>query len=154
VTEREPIDPAHPPDRLAIGRWVVHPALRRLDGPGGEVVQLEPKVLGGLLDLAARPGRVVKRTELLEAVWNDGEVTESTRANLAVRRAGVWRTPPVECGLLAGTYRAELLARGEIREERLALSDLRSAEEIRLFNSLRGWVRVKLTGRPSAAGRW
>jgi para-aminobenzoate synthetase/4-amino-4-deoxychorismate lyase len=78
-------------------------------------------------------------------LWNpDGELTESTRANLAVRRGGVWVTPPVECGLLAGTFRAGLLERGELREERILLSELESAEEIRLINSVRGWIRVEL----------
>lgn len=81
-------------------------------------------------------------------LWNPrGELTESTRANLAVRRDGGWLTPPVECGLLAGTCRADLLASGELREERIGISELESAEEIRLLNSLRGWIRVTIRPR-------
>lgn len=78
-------------------------------------------------------------------LWNpDGELTESTRANLAVRRGDSWLTPPVECGLLAGTLRAELLEQGELAEERLLVSELQAVEEIRLLNSVRGWIRVEL----------
>ena len=54
-------------------------------------------------------------------LWNeDGEMTESTIANLVVELDGVRVTPPVECGLLAGTLRGELLDRGEIAERVVA----------------------------------
>ena len=39
-----------------------------------------------------------------------GEVTETTRANLAVRLEGRWVTPPLDAGLLPGCERAALLA--------------------------------------------
>ncbi|HCO44824.1 MAG TPA: hypothetical protein DIT63_12020, partial [Gammaproteobacteria bacterium] len=48
-------------------------------------------------------------------LWNRrGELTETTVANLAFLRDGVWYTPPVRCGLLPGTYRAALLAAGRL----------------------------------------
>lgn len=68
----------------------------------------------------------------------DGEATESTIANLAVEIDGVLCTPPVECGLLAGTARAELLARGVLRERRIPLDLLRARPRLFLFNSVRG----------------
>ena len=50
-------------------------------------------------------------------LWNDGgEVTETTTANIVADFGEGKVTPPVSCGLLAGTFRAELLARGEVRE--------------------------------------
>jgi para-aminobenzoate synthetase/4-amino-4-deoxychorismate lyase len=74
-------------------------------------------------------------------VNEEGEVTESTIANVVVRdRDGFW-TPPLECGLLAGTFRAELLERGAIREKRLTPDDLLDASEVWLINSVRGWRR-------------
>ena len=77
-------------------------------------------------------------------LWNEnGELTEFTIGNLVLRLDGVDWTPPRECGLLAGTYRAELLERGEIRERRLHIDDLERAEGIWLVNSLRG--RVPMT---------
>lgn len=74
-------------------------------------------------------------------LWNQrGEVTESTIANLVADVDGVRTTPPVTCGLLAGTYRAELLAGGVIRERVLTKDDLTHAARIWLINSLRGWI--------------
>jgi para-aminobenzoate synthetase / 4-amino-4-deoxychorismate lyase len=45
----------------------------------------------------------------------------------------------VHCGLLAGTFRAELLARGEIQERVVTLDDLRSASRVWLINSVHQW---------------
>jgi para-aminobenzoate synthetase/4-amino-4-deoxychorismate lyase len=53
-------------------------------------------------------------------------------------------TPPVSCGLLAGTQRAELLARGEITEKVLVPQDLYAADKVYLINSVRGWVTAEL----------
>jgi para-aminobenzoate synthetase/4-amino-4-deoxychorismate lyase len=76
-------------------------------------------------------------------LWNDaGEITESTEANIVLVRGGRRVTPPIECGLLPGTRRAELLERGEIVEERILLEELHAAEEIWLVNSVRGWIRA------------
>ena len=52
---------------------------------------------------------------------------------------GVRVTPPVDCGLLAGTFRAELLARREIQERVLTLDDLQSASRLWLINSVHEW---------------
>ena len=78
-------------------------------------------------------------------LWNaDGEVTELTRGNLVVQRGNERVTPPIDCGLLAGTLRAELLDRGEIREGVIAVEELRRAKRLWFVNSLRGWVEVRL----------
>ncbi|HEX6039244.1 aminodeoxychorismate synthase component I [Longimicrobium sp.] len=73
-----------------------------------------------------------------------GELTESTIANLVVRMDGALWTPPLDSGLLPGVFRAELLARGEIRERVLRVEDLADAEEIWLINSVRRWRRAEL----------
>ncbi len=73
-----------------------------------------------------------------------GELTESTIANLVVRIDGKDYTPPVSCGLLAGTFRAELLAQGKITERILYSTDLQKAEAIFLINSVRRWIAVEL----------
>ncbi len=73
-----------------------------------------------------------------------GEITESTVANLALRQGSRWLTPSAECGLLPGTFRAELLARGLLEEARLRRGDLETADEIWLINSLRGWIPTEL----------
>ncbi len=73
-----------------------------------------------------------------------GELTEFTIGNLVVQMAGNLFTPPVECGLLGGTFRAELIARGEVKERVLRVQDLAGCEAVFLVNSLRKWVRVLL----------
>jgi para-aminobenzoate synthetase / 4-amino-4-deoxychorismate lyase len=84
-------------------------------------------------------------------LWNeDGELTEFTIGNVVLRIDGIDWTPPRECGLLAGCYRAELLERGEIRERRLRVEDLRRAEGVWLVNSLR--ERVAMTFRDLQLG--
>ncbi len=67
-----------------------------------------------------------------------GEVTESTIANLAVEIDGRLYTPPVRCGLLGGTLRAELLARGELTERVIMREDLWRGGRVCLLNSVRG----------------
>ena len=72
-------------------------------------------------------------------LWNDaGEATESTRANLAVEIDGALCTPPVDCGLLPGVARAELLARGVLRERVIPRELLLRAPRLFLLNSVRG----------------
>ncbi|MBI3944067.1 MAG: aminodeoxychorismate synthase component I [Chloroflexi bacterium] len=73
-------------------------------------------------------------------LWNEqGEITETTIANVIVKLAGQLVTPPVTCGLLPGTYRAWLLDQGKIREQRITLEMLQEAEGIFLVNSVRKW---------------
>ena len=93
----------------------------------------------------ARAGRPDADDVLL---WNRrGELTESTVANLAFLRDGVWYTPPVRCGLLPGTYRAALLAGGRLREGVLTCGELAQAQALAVFNSLRGWLAARLIDR-------
>lgn len=76
-------------------------------------------------------------------LWNTrGDVTEAAEANVVVSLGGARVTPPLECGLLAGTMRAELLERGEITERRISLEELRRAPEVWLVNSVRGWMEA------------
>jgi para-aminobenzoate synthetase/4-amino-4-deoxychorismate lyase len=75
--------------------------------------------------------------------WNERhELTESTRANLAVRFGDEWFTPPVSSGLLGGVLRAHLLAERRLRECVLAVDDLDAAAEACLINSVRGWMPI------------
>ena len=79
--------------------------------------------------------------------WNErGEITESTIANVVVRIDGELFTPPVESGLLAGTFRAELLAEGKIKERVITVDEIKHADEIFLINSVRKWMKAHLTG--------
>jgi para-aminobenzoate synthetase/4-amino-4-deoxychorismate lyase len=78
-------------------------------------------------------------------LWNTrGELTETTVANIALRIKGRWFTPPLASGLLPGVYRDRLLRTGRIAERVLTRDDLRTAEGIALFNSLRGWIPAEM----------
>ena len=76
-------------------------------------------------------------------LWNErGELTEFTRANVALRIDGRWLTPALRSGLLPGIARARLLREGAIAEATLTRDDLERAEGLAFFNSLRGWLNV------------
>jgi para-aminobenzoate synthetase/4-amino-4-deoxychorismate lyase len=82
-------------------------------------------------------------------LWNERrELTECTRANIVVERDGTRWTPDRRCGLLAGVFRAELLATGVIQERVLTLDDLETATRLWCINSLREWVEVRLSRTP------
>ncbi len=74
------------------------------------------------------------------------ELTEGSFNNLFIRKGDCWYTPPLECGLLPGIQRQNLLESPTIRavEKRLYLDDLRGADEIFLTNAVRGVVKVEL----------
>ena len=72
------------------------------------------------------------------------ELTETTIANLVLKLDGQLVTPPVESGLLAGTFRDQLLDEGKIVERVLTLDNLADAEEVFLINSVRKWVRGRI----------
>ncbi|MDQ2100340.1 MAG: aminotransferase class IV [Tychonema bourrellyi B0820] len=77
-------------------------------------------------------------------LWNEkGEMTESTIANMAIDTPTGLITPPLKCGLLPGTLRAQLIASGKIREELITLEDLRNTQTLFLINSIRGWIGLK-----------
>jgi para-aminobenzoate synthetase/4-amino-4-deoxychorismate lyase len=83
-------------------------------------------------------------------LWNvRGEVTESTIANVVAELDDVRYTPPVSCGLLGGMFRAEQLDAGTIRERVLTKSDVASASQLWLINSVRGWIKAQHAGRAS-----
>jgi para-aminobenzoate synthetase/4-amino-4-deoxychorismate lyase len=74
-------------------------------------------------------------------LWNEeGEVTESTRANIVMIQDRKNWTPPLSCGLLPGTYRSELLSAGEIQERVITKDDLLQCESFFLINSVRKWI--------------
>lgn len=78
-------------------------------------------------------------------LWNEkDEVTEFTIGNIVVEINGELLTPPVQCGLLPGTFREMLLQAGKVKEEKIYKNDLRKCSNIWLINSVRKWVKVSL----------
>ncbi|MFO1350907.1 MAG: aminodeoxychorismate synthase component I [Gammaproteobacteria bacterium] len=79
-------------------------------------------------------------------LWNQqGELTETCIANVMVELDGEWFTPPLRCGLLAGTYRAWLLEQGRVKERVIRVEELGQNPAIQLMNSVRGEWQAALT---------
>jgi para-aminobenzoate synthetase/4-amino-4-deoxychorismate lyase len=77
--------------------------------------------------------------------WNErDEVTESTIANIVLITEGQKWTPPRESGLLRGTFAAELIASGELRERTITKQEMIEAASFYLINSVRKWMRAAL----------
>ena len=82
-------------------------------------------------------------------LWQDkknekNELTETTIANLFLEIDGELVTPPVACGLLAGTYRRHMLDTGKVKEAVVKKSDLGKASKIYVGNSVRGLLEARL----------
>jgi para-aminobenzoate synthetase/4-amino-4-deoxychorismate lyase len=78
-------------------------------------------------------------------LWNErGEITESCTANVVLELDGQFVTPPVECGLLAGTLRGELLAQAQLVERVITREMLQAAQRLYLINSVRKWMDARL----------
>lgn len=148
------------------GLWRVRLTLDRTGRPQAEAVAMPDTPVEVLLALDDRPlaeahGEFVRfkttRRQHYDAagqrhpgvfdvlLWNtDGQLTECTRANIALCIEGVWLTPASGVGLLPGIGREVALAEGRVREAVLTLADLERASAVACFNSLRGWMPARL----------
>ncbi|WP_017795825.1 aminodeoxychorismate synthase component I [Oceanobacillus kimchii] len=76
-------------------------------------------------------------------LWNDKEeLTEFTMGNLVVKVEGEYWTPPIKSGLLAGTFRQQLIDEKKIKERIISKSELERVDEIWFINSVRGWMQM------------
>ena len=84
-------------------------------------------------------------------LWNaDRQVTETTIANIVAEIGGRKLTPPVECGLLPGTFRSQLLDDGVIEEAVITIDRIREATGLWLVNSVREWRSARLAPQTAA----
>jgi para-aminobenzoate synthetase/4-amino-4-deoxychorismate lyase len=141
VTEVSALEPAGDLVRLAVdhvavdstSRWLLHKTSQR--EPYDERRLRHPEADDVIL--------VNERSEL----------TETSRANLALRMHGRWWTPPLHSGCLPGVERGRLLESGVLTERVLTLADLHRAEGLAVVSSLRGWRSAVLAeGAVSALG--
>ncbi len=79
---------ARPAAPFRIGEWLVEPSLNRLSR-GGESFQLELKLMEVLVHLAERPGELVSKRDLVDAVWRVEVISDGTltRAVALLRKA-------------------------------------------------------------------
>ena len=75
------------------------------------------------------------------------ELTEFTIGNLVVEMDGKLYTPPISCGLLAGTFRAQLLEMGQVEERTIRVEELKNCSKIFLVNSVRRWQRTVIDNK-------
>lgn len=88
----------------------------------------------------------IKNEEVYDEIYfnEKGELCEGARCNILVEQEGKFYTPPLDCGILNGTMRENLLTSGVCTEKILYKQDLLNAENIYCINSVRGIKRVEL----------
>lgn len=73
------------------------------------------------------------------------ELCEGTITNIFVlTQDNIMLTPSLDCGLLAGVLRAEMLQAGKAREAKVLAEDIDNANALFVGNSLRGLVKARL----------
>jgi para-aminobenzoate synthetase/4-amino-4-deoxychorismate lyase len=78
-------------------------------------------------------------------LWNERqELTEFCNGSLVVLLEGRYLTPPLECGLLPGVMREQLIRAGKIEVQKIPIGDLVRSEGVYRINSVRGWQEVNL----------
>ena len=71
--------------RFRMNAWTVEPARNELRSARGHAVRIEPKVMEVLAYLAARPGEVVPREELLQALWSGLAVGDESLSQTIIK---------------------------------------------------------------------
>ena len=74
-----------------------------------------------------------------------GDATEFTIGNIVASLDGHLVTPPVDAGLLPGTFREELLESGVVVEDNIPVKRLSEAEQVWLVNSVRRWLPLDMS---------
>lgn len=78
-------------------------------------------------------------------LWNAaGLITEFTRGNVVWQEQGKLWTPPLECGLLPGVFREQLIKKHLIHEKTISLKEIPNIERLWFINAVREWVLVQL----------
>jgi para-aminobenzoate synthetase/4-amino-4-deoxychorismate lyase len=78
-------------------------------------------------------------------LWNErGQITEACTSNIVVKLGSKLLTPPVDCGLLGGTFRDYLLREGVIEEAVITVEELEQCQTLYLINSVRKWREAEL----------
>ena len=75
----DPKEPRPPISDFYVGRWLVQPSLNRVTD-AEKSVKVAPKIMEVLVCLAERPGQVVTKEQLMQAVWRDTFVGDSALA--------------------------------------------------------------------------
>lgn len=134
---------AQPYEPLAADKvWMLRLARTRLDSHD---TLLRHKTSRRQLYTHARAEYLVTQADEVLMANERGEICEGTITNVfADLGDGVLATPRLDCGLLPGVLRAQLLDEGRAREAIYSLDDLKSARTLFVGNSLRGLIPARL----------
>jgi 4-amino-4-deoxychorismate lyase len=135
---------AQPYEPLAADKvWRLQLARTRLDS---QDTLLRHKTTRRQLYTHARSEYLVTQADEVILANERGELCEGTITNLfADFGDGVLATPRLDCGLLPGILRGELLDEGRAVEAIYSFEDLKAAKAIFVGNSLRGLIPARLT---------
>jgi len=135
---------AQPYQPLAADKvWLLRLARTRLDSHD---TLLRHKTSRRRLYTHARAEYLITQADEVLLANERGEICEGTITNVfADFGDGLLATPRLDCGLLPGVLRAELLDEGRAREAIYSLDDLKSAKALFVGNSLRGLIPARLT---------
>lgn len=96
-------------------------------------------------DIYEEPSDKLPKELFSVLLWNEKQqLTEFTIGNLVFEKDGRFYTPPVSCGLLAGTFRQHLLDQQVIEEKIVHKEELQDCDAVWLINGVRGWLAVEL----------
>ena len=70
------------------------------------------------------------------------ELTEGSITNIFIKKDGIFYTPPISCGLLAGVLREKLIKEKKAKERLIKLTDLKGSD-LYIGNSVKGLIKVK-----------
>jgi 4-amino-4-deoxychorismate lyase len=135
---------AHPFEPLPAGKvWRLRIAHARLSSAD---MLLRHKTTRRETYVQARAEYPAAQADEVLLINERGEACEGTITSLFVDFGdGVLLTPRLDCGLLPGVLRAELLDEGRAVEAVIAADALRSARALFVGNSLRGLISAELT---------
>ena len=68
------------------------------------------------------------------------EITETTTANIVMRRGTELVTPSLKSGLLSGVFRNYLIDKNQIKEDCIMMEEIKDAKSLFLINSVRKWM--------------
>jgi 4-amino-4-deoxychorismate lyase len=134
---------AQPYEPLAADKvWTLRLARTRLDSSN---TLLRHKTSRRQVYTHARAEYLITQADEVILANERGEICEGTITNIfADLGDSMLATPRLDCGLLPGVLRAELLDEGRAREAIYSLDDLKSARALFVGNSLRGLIPAKL----------
>jgi 4-amino-4-deoxychorismate lyase len=134
---------AQPYEPLAADKvWRLRPARTRLDSHD---TLLRHKTSRRQVYTHARSEYLITQADEVLMANERAEICEGTITNVfADFGDGVLVTPRLDCGLLPGVLRGELLDEGRAREAIYSFDDLKSAKAIYVGNSLRGLIPATL----------